>query len=97
MNDSTVANDLREYCKHELRFLPVAAAIVIAVGLVVWIYRLDQIGNPFPMGIMIGALLSIPCYGCVTAINLGAILSGAPKQSSLLRKLLWLTRARASQ
>ena len=42
MNDSTVANEVREYWKAECRFLFVGAVIAGAVCLVVWAWRLDQ-------------------------------------------------------
>lgn len=95
MNDTTVANDVREFWKGELRFLPISAAMAIVVGLVVWAYRLDQVGgNPFMMGVLVGMLFTMVIAGCVSAVYWGAILRGAPRLSSLLQKVLWLAKVK---
>jgi hypothetical protein len=61
---------------------------------VVWFWRLDQVDHPFFLGILVGALLAGALYGCVLLISLGALLRGAPRQASLIVKLLWLVRAK---
>ncbi len=94
MNESSIATEVHEWWKGERRFLPISAAIATAVCLAVWIWRLDQAESPFLIGVLVGALLTVVLYGCVIVINLGAVLRGAPRNSSLFRKALWLIHAR---
>jgi hypothetical protein len=56
MSEFKLADDMREQWRAERRWLPFSAALTTALGLAVWGWRLDQVGKPFLMGVLVGAL-----------------------------------------
>jgi hypothetical protein len=92
MSEFRLPDDMREQSRAEQRWLPFSAALTIALGLAVWGWRLDQVGNPFLMGVLVGALAAATLAQCMYVVYLGSTLRGAPRKSNLVSRLWWLAR-----